>query len=172
MMAGNRRSPLINGDDDTRVALADVNARLQAIDDDQHDLRKTVVALAGRIDAVGMSINAKIDQMIRPQWQTWIGGGLLAVTVLSGAWLAGVAPLKENQLTTQKAVIGLQTQLTDRWQLFPTQLQYRSDMRNVERELDRLDRNHMTRAEWAAWRDERNKLIENMQRRIDALGKP
>ena len=88
------------GRDDTRVALAELSSRLDAIDADYHDLRTAVVGLGKRIDEMGNAINAKIDQRSQPQWQTYIGGAML----LGGLFFAFISPIQQNQVMLAAAI--------------------------------------------------------------------
>lgn len=84
----------------TRVAIASLTTRLDSIDDDYHDLRSAVLGLGKRIDDLGSSINAKIDQRSQPQWQTYIAGAML----LGGLFFAFIAPIQETQKTMTAAI--------------------------------------------------------------------
>jgi hypothetical protein len=97
-----RQSPKEESD---RVALVELATRLDAIDTDYHDLRAAVVGLGKRIDDLGSSINAKIDQRAQPQWQTYIAGAML----LGGMFFAFISPIQRTQDDLRTAILKVDT---------------------------------------------------------------
>ena len=83
---------------DLRVLIAELSAKVTKVDDDYSELRSTVIQLSRHIDDVGQSINDKIDAIVRPQWQTYISAGGLMFAMLAALWGAGISPIKETQI--------------------------------------------------------------------------
>lgn len=98
-----------DSDPDSRIALAELSTRLDSMDADYTDLRSAVVGLGSRIDALGSSINAKIDERARPQWQTYIAGAML----LGGLFFAFIEPIQRTQIErgVQIANLGIEHKL-------------------------------------------------------------
>ena len=89
-----RKMPLVphHEENDVRIALAEMATRQDSVDTDLQEVRQAVVNLGKRIDDMGASINAKIDQRSQPQWQTYIG----VAALLGGLFFAFIGPLKEK----------------------------------------------------------------------------
>lgn len=99
------RNHIQNGDDG-RVALAEVAARQDAFESDLRNLSGAVLGLGKRIDEMGSSINAKIDQRSQPQWQTYIAGAML----LGGLFFAFIAPIQHDEDFLHASVTKLDSQ--------------------------------------------------------------
>jgi septal ring factor EnvC (AmiA/AmiB activator) len=85
---------------DSRIAIAELSTKIESIDHDYQDLRSAVLGLGKRIDDLGSSINAKIDQRSQPQWQTYIAGAML----LGGMFFAFIAPIQDTNRNQDNAL--------------------------------------------------------------------
>ena len=112
----------INNHDDGRVAIAEVAARQDAFESDLRNISGAVLSLGKRIDEMGSSINAKIDQRSQPQWQTYIAGAML----LGGLFFAFIAPIQHDEDSLHAAVLKLDSQ----HRLFEREVQAKFDIRS------------------------------------------
>ena len=110
--------------DDGRVALAELSARQEAFESDLRNLSGAVLGLGKRIDEMGSSINAKIDQRSQPQWQTYIAGAML----LGGLFFAFIAPIQHDEDALHGAVLKLDSQHRD----FEKDVQAKFDTRSQQ----------------------------------------
>lgn len=107
-----------------RIALVELATRLDAIDTDYHDLRAAVVGLGKRIDDLGSSINAKIDQRSQPQWQTYIAGAML----LGGMFFAFISPIQRVQDELRAGILKVE----DSHQAFEKEMSATLNARNLQ----------------------------------------
>lgn len=89
-------SEISDNDPDVRVQLAGLSARQKALDQDLGDVRQAVVNLGTRIESLATTINAKLDDRFRPQWQTYIAGAIALGGFAAMFWTAGISPIKDT----------------------------------------------------------------------------
>lgn len=146
------RKPLVahRDENDVRIALAEMAARQDSVDSDLQDVRHAVVNLGKRIDEMGSSINAKIDQRSQPQWQTYIG----AAGLLGMLFFAFIAPLKEKDADLGRDIARIETKhvsfekdvvdtLAARNLLFVSQVEHREYRTRIDERLSDLNRQVM-----------------------------
>jgi len=92
---------------DVRIALAEMVTRQDSVDSDLQEVRHAVINLGKRIDEMGSSINAKIDQRSQPQWQTYIAGAML----LGAMFFAFINPLKDKDNDLDRAILKVEASL-------------------------------------------------------------
>lgn len=120
MPSVSRARSIHNGD----AALATLEARQDAFESDLQNLSGAVLGLGKRIDEMGASINAKIDQRAQPQWQTYI----MAATLIGGLFFAFINPIQREQDTLQSEV----RQNTGDHRAFEKEVQSKFDMRSQQ----------------------------------------
>lgn len=104
-----RTNPFHSVDASGLVAVAELAARQDAFESDLRNISKSVGDLAARIDNLGSSINAKIDQRSQPQWQTYIAGAML----LGGMFFAFISPIQKQQDAQQVTLLAGDKDLKD-----------------------------------------------------------
>ena len=119
----------------TRVALAKLATRLDSIDTDYSGLSAAVVSLGKRIDDLGSSINAKIDQRSQPQWPTYISGAML----LGGLFFAFISPIQQNQTKADNAIIAAREASVSRDEYREYKLRIDNAIGTLHEDLTRLD---------------------------------
>lgn len=92
--------------DDVRISIAELATHIDSLDSDYADLRNSLGNIAKRIDELGSSINAKIDQRSQPQWQTYIAGAML----LGGMFFAFISPLNKTDDILSQSIRDLVTE--------------------------------------------------------------
>jgi len=105
------RRSLLENSDDMRVVLAQVAARVEAIDNDYTDLRGSVVEMGRRIEQIGEGINAKIDAFTRPNYQVYIAFGSMVLVLFGAFWTAGISPIKDVQVTRGAAIAEIDSRM-------------------------------------------------------------
>ena len=106
------------------AALATLEARQDAFESDLQNLSGAVLGLGKRIDEMGASINAKIDQRSQPQWQTYI----MAATLVGALFFAFITPIQREQDALQLDV----RQNTNEHRIFEKEVQTKFDMHSQQ----------------------------------------
>jgi hypothetical protein len=128
--------------------------------------------LEAQIDNLQLSLTkleGALGDKSKPNIVAYISGAGLLVTLLGAFWLAGVAPIKEQIITLTGVVQHQADQIEATRSQYPTQQQFMEFKAGIEGRADRMYLDKLPRAEFDAWKAERDKTIKAIQDHINRL---
>jgi len=114
-------------------------------------------------------IEKALEERNKPNIVAYISGAGLLITLMGAFWLAGVAPIKEQSSALAAIVQHQADQIEAARQQYPTQQQFEEFKSSIDGRADRMYLDKLPRAEFDAWKAERDKTIASMQAQINRI---
>lgn len=121
-------------------------------------------------------VEHELREFAKPNVMSYISGAGLVITIVASLWVAGISPIKDRleHLDAQEVrhLVGIEKIndiLKERNQLFVTKIQFDEYKHHVEKKMDRIDTEDLTKDEWNTWFAERENTITNIIKRLDSL---
>lgn len=91
--------------DEAQISISALNQRVVNLDSNQRSLAESISSLAAKVEALFTSLNTKIEERARPQYNLLISAGVFGLGVIIAVGSQALSPIRENQTDLKAAVV-------------------------------------------------------------------